>query len=116
MVFVDEGNPDFIEGLINFSKMKQLYYNCIEPLLSNQTKKYEFSTQNLQVEKMLQQQKVLDANEIYQRSVALEVSSNTSVLPSTEHVMYGLGQQPPRTTSKRKKQIVDQGTVLYKNK
>jgi len=100
VVFVDEGNPDIVSGLINFSKLKQLYYNCVEPLTANQAKKYEFSTQNLQVEKMIQQQKVLDANQIYQRSVALEVSSKSAALPATEHVMFGLGQQPIRSGGK----------------
>lgn len=99
-VFVHEGHPDEISGLINFSKMKFLYYNCIELMQTHQNHAYFVETQNLQVDGMIYTQQILEPNQIYKRSITLEPVKKGSVPEITKETFTPIISQPVRNTSK----------------
>jgi hypothetical protein len=99
-VFVHEGHPDEISGLINFSKMKFLYFNCIELMQTHQAQQYFLETQNLQVDGMIYTQQILEPNQIYKRSITLEPVKKGSVPEIQKETFTPIISQPIRNSSK----------------
>ncbi|KAN0031445.1 hypothetical protein ACTFIV_005309 [Dictyostelium citrinum] len=70
LTFFEEGNPDFIQGFINFGKRK-LIYGSISNVQSFQNTKYNLQPV-YQIAKLLKGFKLLEENELYTRSMSFE--------------------------------------------
>ncbi|KAK5583167.1 hypothetical protein RB653_004757 [Dictyostelium firmibasis] len=70
LTFFEEGNPDFIQGFINFGKRK-LIYGSISNVQSFQNTKYNLQPV-YQITKLLKGFKLLEENELYTRSMSFE--------------------------------------------
>lgn len=67
-----DGNEPRIDNLINFSRCKLIYNNCIEILQHFQNAPYQFQPENFQIERMISRVKPLSAEEAYTKSCELE--------------------------------------------
>ncbi|EGC30159.1 hypothetical protein DICPUDRAFT_41848, partial [Dictyostelium purpureum] len=70
LTFFEDGNPDFIQGFINFGKRK-LIYGSISNVQSFQNTKYNLQPV-YQIAKLLTGFKLLNENELYSRSMTYE--------------------------------------------
>ncbi|KAN0031401.1 hypothetical protein ACTFIV_005265 [Dictyostelium citrinum] len=70
LTFFEEGNPDFIQGFINFGKRK-LIYGSISNVQSFQNAKYNLQPV-YQITKLLKGFKLLEENDLYSRSMSFE--------------------------------------------
>lgn len=71
--FIHEGNSDFVDHMINFSKAKQVYFNCLDVIMQHQNRgDFGQPYNDDRIEKLLRSQKQLDQNDIYNRSVECE--------------------------------------------
>ena len=70
LIFIEDGNPDTIDGLINFSK-RQLLYKVIEEMQQYQLKPYDIK-QDLSIAPFVQTIFKYDENHLYKLSLERE--------------------------------------------
>src|SRR4051812_12059906 len=80
LTFIEEGNPNLIEGLINFSKRKKMA-NVIREIQQYQNIPYVFEPVE-RIQKWLKEAAIGEENELYRLSLAREprnsANANTS--------------------------------------
>lgn len=82
LTFLDDGNPDIIDGLINFSK-KTLIFKVIESVKLYQQTPYNIVI-NPQIQEWLEGQEILNEDQMYIKS--LEIEPRNATLAQVEQI------------------------------